>query len=536
MKTIAYFLAISVLITKLYAQDATPGTSPWTPLDTTPLERVSIVVPTEYASVGLHPTNHAVNVPSGWTASVFFAGARLNKPRFLAWGPDSVLFVANMDGSNILALPDVDRNGVADTAIVAATGFSFGHDVRFHRDTMYVSQESGVTKLWRSSGSGLVYDRRRIIINKAQDQPHQIGGNHRTRTLVLDTVNSRLFVSVGSRGNADREMTPGLERAIIETYDFDGTNRRIYASGIRNAVGMTLHPRTGRLWANNNGSDKQGNNIPGEWIDLIRDGGFYGYPFAFHYKQYFDLTREDYPDILPLTANDSALVAGTQPPAALVTAHSAPMAIQFSHSGMPAEFRNGAFVVLRGSWNRVPATGSKLVYLAFDDDTDTVANSVRDVLTGFLPDSNNTASRWARPVGLALGADGSIYVTSDDLKEFVLKLTPPRTTSVDAGRSNNDGERPVGEGAEGGVNITPNPVDESCVVRWTGSGARTITVRDLTGRTWVMAEGYDHAATLDTRNLPSGIYSMSITSGGTTSGSVTSGMASTVYRLIRVLH
>lgn len=511
MKQLVYVLALTLSITSLFAQEATPGTSPWTPVEAAPLVRVAITVPAKFQSLALNPAVHGVNIPAQWTASIFFAGAALNKPRFLAWGPDSVLFVANMSGGNILALPDTDRDGVADMSVVAATGFSFGHDVRFHRDTMYVSQEAGVVKLWRSSGTGYVFDQRRTIINKASTQPHHMGGNHQTRTLVIDSLNSRLFVSVGSRGNADREMSPGLERALIESYDFDGSNWRIYATGIRNAVGMTLHPRTGRLWANNNGSDKQGNNIPGEWIDLVRDGGFYGYPFAHPYRQYFDLTKEDYPDILPLTAIDSALVESMRPPAGLVVAHSAPMAMQFSHEGMPEEFRNGAFVVLRGSWNRSPASGSKLVYLSFDDDADTIANSVRDVLTGFLPDSNNPATRWARPVGLALSADGSIYLTSDDLNQFILKLTPPIVTDVE-------------RGAERGFEMTPNPANESFTIQLPDNEMCTVTVSDLTGRAWYTGEYFAHAD-FDVRRVPTGLYSISVKSAKTQS-----------YRLLRVVH
>ncbi len=511
MKHVVCLLALTFSLTTIVAQVAIPGTSPWTPVEQAPLLRVAITVPPKYQAIALNPAIHRVNIPPQWTVSVFAAGARLNKPRFLAWGPDSVLFVANMDGSNILAIPDADRDGVADIAIVAAAGFSFGHDVRFHRDTMYVSQESGVVKLWRSTGAGYVFDQRRTIINKASEQPHHLGGNHRTRTLVIDTVNSRLYVSVGSRGNADREMTPGRERALIEVYDFDGSNRRIYATGIRNAVGMTLHPRTGRLWANNNGSDGQGNNIPGEWIDLVRDGGYYGYPFAFPYRQYFDLTKGDYTDLQPLTANDSTLVETMQPPAGLVTAHSAPMAMEFAHQGMPEGFRNGAFVVLRGSWNRAPATGSKLVFLAFDDDADTIANSVRDVLTGFLPDSNNTGTRWARPVGLALDANGSIYLTSDDLKEFVLKLTPPRTTSVD-------------EGAQRGIEVTPNPANEMFAITWPEADMCKVTIRDFTGRTWLTGEYFGHAS-IDARSLPTGLYSISVKNANKLS-----------YRLQRVVH
>lgn len=489
-------LSLSITASIAVAQEAVPGTSPWTPVMQTSLKRSSIVVPAKYQSIDLNPTLHAVNIPEGWTASIFFAGTALGKPRFLAWGPDSVLYVANMSKGNVLAFPDVNRDGIADSVYVAASGFAGGHDVRFYRDTMFVSQTTGVIKLWRSSGSGYIYDQRRTIINKST-MPYQLDGNHTTRTLVIDSVHSRLLINVGSKGNADREMSPGRERAIIEAFDMDGSNRRIYATGIRNSVGMTLHPRTHRLWANNNGSDKQGNDVPGEWIDLIREGGFYGYPFAYPFRQYFDVTKEDYTDLAPITANDSVLVNTLmQPPAGLITAHSAPMAMEFTHPGVPEEFRNGAFVVLRGSWNRQPVTGAKLVFLSFDNDEDTVANSVQDVLTGFLPDSNNSDSRWARPVGLALAADGSIYLTSDDLYQFVMKLTPPTITHV-------------AEVVFGDLIVSPNPATETCSVTWEGSDERSIVVRDITGRVhfekWAQRQ-----CIIDTHSIPTGLYFVTV--------------------------
>lgn len=412
--------ALSCMV--LSAQD--PGSIPWTPKTSVPMERISIAVPSRFSSLGLDPVANGVSVPEGWKVSVF-AATGLNKARFMAWGPDSTLFVANMNGNNVLALPDRDKDGVADTVIIAARGFSYGHDVRFVRDTMYVAQEASLVRLWRSDPQSLIYDQRLTIIDKAA-QGNQMGGNHRTRTVVLDTIRGKIYFSVGSRGNADREA----ERALIEEYDYSGTGRRIFALGARNSVGMTLHPRTGKLWANNNGSDLQGNNIPPEWIDIVRDGGFYGYPYAYHYQRFFSFGG-DYADLLPITSVDSARVRSMSPPAALVDAHCAPMALEFTPSSFGNGYDNGLFMVMRGSWNRTPPSGAKVVFLRFDSDLDTIANSVEDFCTGFIRDTNNQATRWARPVGLALAADGSVYLSLDEGKQCILKFTPPaKPTSV----------------------------------------------------------------------------------------------------------
>lgn len=483
--------ALMLCSTMTRAQDV-----PWTPQSPGDLKRVPITVPESFKALNIVPGVHDVFIPEGWTAKIFFAGSALGKPRFMAFGPDSVLFVANMNKNNILALPDANKDGVADEVIVAATVSAYCHDVRFYRDTMFVCQESGVTKFWRSSGSGYVFDQRQVVIDKSS-QPNQVGGNHRTRTLVLDTNDKKIYVSVGSRGNADRES----DRAVIEVYNWDGSGRRVMASGVRNAVGMALHPRTGALWANNNGSDLQGNNIPPEWVDIVRDGGFYGYPYAYHTQNFFDMNQSSYADLKPITATDSANVARMVPPAGLVTAHSAPMALVFAHSTMPEGYRKGAFMALRGSWNRMPLSGSKIVYLDVDDDADTIVNAAVDFCRGFLIDSNDQGSRWARPVGLALGADGKVYVSSDDLKQFILVLTPPTTTNV------SDDQDDLG------AMIDIEMSNGALTVRLqNGLTDATVSLLDLEGRL-VLSTTATASTQIDTASLASGVYLVVVRSG-----------------------
>lgn len=485
--TLRIYLTVTFVIalagTNLYAQS--PGTIPWTPKVTVEMERVGIQVPPRFASLAIDPVLNALTVPKGWSVSVF-AATGMNKGRFMAWGPDSVLFLANMNGNNVLAFPDRNRDGVADTAIIAARGFSGGHDVRFVRDTMYVAQEGSLVRLWRSDPTTLIYDRRVTVIDKSV-QPNQLGGNHRTRTVVVDTIRRKIYLSVGSRGNADREA----DRALIEEYDCDGAGRRVFAAGARNSVGMTLHPRTGQLWANNNGSDNQGNNVPPEWVDIVRDGGFYGYPYAYHHQRYFSFGG-DYSDLLPITAADSAKVRSMVPPAALVDAHCAPMALEFTPSGFGNGYDNGMFMVMRGSWNRTPPSGAKVVFLRFDSDLDTIANSVEEFCAGFIRDTNNQTTRWARPVGLALSADGCVYVSIDEGKQCILKFTPPKapsSTKEDAGDSSlrarwfND-------------RLTVDNVDPSS----------SVDVVDISGRAIYQAVHTGGYLIVDTTAWPQGMY------------------------------
>ena len=402
------------------------GTTWLTPVQNLTLKNTRVDVPTQFrSSVG---ENLTVNIPDGWTARIFYAGRLLNKPRFMAWSPDSVLHIADVNAGNIIALPDRNHDGIADTAIIAANGI-FAHDIRFAYGALYAAEERRVVRLTDNNRDGIFETRSNLIDNIAEGAM-QPGGGHRTRTIVVDSRRNKLYLSIGSLCNVCREDF----RAIIEEWDLaaDGTrasNRRIFANGIRNAVGMALHPRTGKLWATNNGSDWQGNDIPPEWVDIVRDGGFYGYPFAHSYQAYFDFNAgsADYRSLLPITSADSTRVRTMKPPAALMTAHSALMAIDFPSQtpAFPAELRRGAFVSMRGSWNRQPLTGYKVVYLDFDNDADTTANNVSDVVTGFLTDAN-LGLRWARPVGLATDARGNLYVGSDDITRFVMIVSPPK--------------------------------------------------------------------------------------------------------------
>lgn len=482
----------------LHCQVVESGSIPWTQTDNSGLERVEIRVPPRFSALGLNPAVNYLYIPIGWSAQIFFSGSELNKARFITWGPDSVLFVANMNRNNVLALVDADNDGIADTAIVAASGFSYGHDVRFYRDTMFVIQESGVVKLWRSNQNSYVYDQRVTLVNKGA-QANQTGGNHRTRTLVLDTNEFKLYINVGSRGNADREQ----DRAVIEQYKWDGTGKRVYSMGVRNAVGMTLHPRTGKVWANNNGSDQQGNNVPPEWFDIVRENGFYGYPFAYHYKKWFDFAVPDYKDLLPITSADTTLFNTMVPPSALLASHSAPMAVVFASPSNPTTYKNGAFMALRGSWNRTTVSGNKVVFVEYDNDMDTIANVVKDFCVGFIPDTTRSDSRWARPVGIAVAGDGSVYITSDDLKQFVLKVTPPIISSV--GSVTNDDI----------LTCSPNPTSTDFTCHWKGAFQTQQLVTFTAAGSVVHSETVPSGTnSVSIQSLPSGVYTLRLIADG----------------------
>jgi glucose/arabinose dehydrogenase len=459
------------------------------------LSAAPIEIPPKYQAA--FPTARGLQMPSGFKAKVFYAGNLLSKPRFMAWSPDSILHIANKSNGNIVAMPDRNRDGVADTAFVAAGNLVGAHSLQFFRNALYVALQRQVIKLTDVDGNG-IYETRTVFIDNIAGGAQQPGGGHDTRTIVFDEIAGKMYLSIGSLCNVCRET----DRGIIEEYDLNGQNRRIYATGIRNAVGMTLHPVTNRLWANTNGSDNQGNDIPPEWIDLVRDGGYYGYPFVHSFQRWFNFNQgADYRALLPITAADSALVRRQMAPAALVQAHSAQMALQFSNTSFPSAYRNGLWTVYRGSWNRSPPTGYKLVFLGFENAQDTTADYVTDVVTGIL---NASGTAWARPVGLALDKRGGLYLGSDDLTQCVLSIQTSAQTAVVETPKLLD------------FQLSPNPVTREMTLdfaEFTDNSPVQVEVFNVLGKLVFSAEMRSARQVFNLPNLSSGVYTCRLSLG-----------------------
>jgi glucose/arabinose dehydrogenase len=467
---------------------------------------VTVTVPVKFS--GSFTAGRTLLVPSNYTASIYYAGS-LNKPRFMAFSPSGVLHVSDMSAGKVFALPDVNKDGVADTIIEAATGFTTNHDVKFYKGAMYVTQTTSIMKCTDTDGDGIYETKTVFISNLGSNQT----GGHVTRTLVFDSVNQKAYVSVGSSCNVCRETT----RAIIEQYNEDGTGRRVFSTGVRNAVGMALHPTTKRLWANNNGSDLQGNEIPPEWIDLVRDNGFYGHPFAYGSGVWFDFNANaQYQALLPITAADSANVARIVQPAALIRAHSAPMAIEFLNSNFGTSLQYGFLTALRGSWNTTAPNnfrGFKVIYGHLSSAQDTTVDYVADFCSGFLTDTVNRVF-WGRPVGIATDKDGKVYISSDEGNKFILVLTPNKATGIN---------NPANPGSFA-ASIYPNPVKNKFTLplTLTQSTRVTATLYDIAGKqVRVFIDKTLPAGTsnqqLDANGLASGNYTLKVVAGSSSS-------------------
>jgi glucose/arabinose dehydrogenase len=258
-----------------------------------------------------------LNVPQGFSVSLFAAG--LNNPRFMAFDQNDVLHVANMGADQIIALPDLNQDGVADRNIMSASGFKEAHSLAFYQGEMYVADTDEIVKL-RDADGDLIYEERQVLVDLTSPGPCCSNGWHTTRTIVIDEVDEKIYVGIGSPCDlcrssaptqADRSdpLPPNPEWGAILEFNIDGTGRRIFATGVRNVIGMTMHPISKELWANNNGHNLEGRTSPPEWIDIIRDGDFLGHPFVNSYQMWNDFSIPNYQKLLPITREDSLLVA-----------------------------------------------------------------------------------------------------------------------------------------------------------------------------------------------------------------------------------
>lgn len=427
-KKYLFIITITLLIFPflLFAQEDSypPGTVRMTPKVDLHLEPFSLIVPEKFKDQV--PEDLTLNLPPGFTVKVF-AVTGLRGPRMMAFNSDGVLHVANMKAgaaseftpheddftSQIVALPDKDNDGVADTVIIAADSLRWANSLAFYKGDMYVADTHQIIKFTDSDGD-LVYEKREIFA----DNIPTASTPHLTRTIAIDTSKDIFYLSVGSHCDVCRETDP--ERAAVLLFNADGTGRRVFATGLRNAIGLDIHPVSGELWGTNNGHTEAVDSLPPEWIGIVRDGGFYGWPFAYGYQVYINFEIRGHPQVLPITHEDSMLVKTMERPTVQVDAHSAPMGIHFYPSGnFPSQYINAAFVAYRSGFLG-PDPGHKVVALFVNPDGSNA--KVGDFMTGFWPNPPDQSNIWGKPVGVTSDSIGNLYVSSDWINNLILRV------------------------------------------------------------------------------------------------------------------
>lgn len=343
-------------------------------------------------------------VPAGFRVSVL--AKDLGTARMLAVGDDGTVYVTRRDSGDVLALRDDGTgNPVAPRTVV--TDLPRAHGIAVHNGRMYLAtiREVYVADIGADGTVGTP----RAIVTGLPD-----GGQHPNRTVGVGP-DGMLYVSVGSTCNQCIETND--EHATILQMTLDGSRRGAFARGLRNTVGFAWHPETRVLWGVDHGMDYKGNEIPPEELNEIQNGLHYGWPFCYDKR----LVDESYA-LDPPGSTKEEFCPRTVAPTLTFDAHAAPMQIAFYHgSSFPPEYRGDAFVALRGSWNRNPPVGYKVVRVEFRDG---VPTRVSDFLTGFI--ASNGSQHFGRVAGLAIARDGALLV-SDDANGVIYRVTSTTT-------------------------------------------------------------------------------------------------------------
>jgi glucose/arabinose dehydrogenase len=354
-------------------------------------------------------------VPNGFEVNLF--ASNLAGPRLIRVAPNGDVFAAESSAGRIRVLR-AGGSGEAQ-ATVFASGLNGPFGIAFYPpgpdpQWVYVGNTDSVVRFPYRSGDVTARGPAETIV------PQLPVGGHRTRDVQFSPEGKTMYVSVGSGSNVAEGMakldgaglqawqsehplgaTWGAEadRADVLAFDPDGNNRRIFATGIRNCVGMAVDASSGTLWCSTNERDGLGDNVPPDYITRVRQGAFYGWPWYYIGANEDPRHRGERPDL-----KDKITV-----PDVLLQAHSASLAMTlYNATQFPADYRGNIFAAEHGSWNRAKRTGYKLIRVIVKDGVPT--GEYEDFATGFVIDD---AEVWGRPVGVAVDKDGALLISED---------------------------------------------------------------------------------------------------------------------------
>jgi glucose/arabinose dehydrogenase len=306
----------------------------------------------------------------------------------------------------IVLLRDANGDGQAEVRSVFIDKLHSPFGMALVGNDLYVANADAVVRFAYTPGQTQLS----AAPTKVTDLP--AGRNHHwTKGLVASPDGRKLYVSVGSNSNvAEDGMEIEEGRAAIWELDVASGSKRLFASGLRNPVGVAFEPQTRALWTVVNERDELGSDLVPDYLTSVRDGGFYGWPWSYWGARVDERVKPPRPD----------MVARALAPDYALGNHVAPLGLAFSDARMPAPYASGAFVGEHGSWNRRPRSGYKVVFVPFANGRP--AGPPQDFLAGFIsPDGN----AWGRPVGLALDRSGALLV-ADDVGDAVWRVAPLR--------------------------------------------------------------------------------------------------------------
>ena len=368
-------------------------------------------LPEPYATEGVDNGASMVNrpdgawpkAPAGFKVTLYAEG--LNRPRLIRTAPNGDLFVAMSDSNEILVFRGMDHDGKYKQMDKFADGLSQPFGIAFYPSGpnpkwVYIGNTDSVVRFPYQNGDM----KARGPAEKLTDLPgggRLRGGGHWTRDIVFSQDGSKMFVSVGSHSNVDDPDTHPEEfhRADVLEFTPEGKFIKVYAYGIRNCVGETIHPVTGELWCSTNERDMLGDNLVPDYITHIEEDGFYGWPWWYMGPHQDPRLQGTHPE----------LQAKVITPDVLLQPHFASLEMTFYEgSQFPAGYKGDAFAAEHGSWNKAKRAGYEVIRVPMHDNKAT--GEYEDFLTGFTTADGHV---WGRPVGVTVATDGSLFVTDD---------------------------------------------------------------------------------------------------------------------------
>ena len=356
------------------------------------------------ADVVRRPSDAWPQAPAGFKVEQF--ASKLDNPRLLRTAPNGDVFLAESDAGEIKIFRGLTSDGKPEQTQVFASGLNKPFGIAFYPpgpnpEWVYVGNTDSVVRFPYRNGDL----KARGASQKLADLPgggRLRGGGHWTRDIAFSPDGKKMYVSVGSHSNVDDTDNNSVEyhRADILEFNPDGSGERVYASGIRNAVGIAVHPQTGELWASVNERDGLGENLPPDYITHVQDGGFYGWPWYYMGGHVDPRHQDKHPDLRARMLNPDVLL---QP-------HNASLEMTFyDGKQFPTQYQGDIFAAEHGSWNKSARTGYEVVRVPLHQQGH-ASGEYEDFLTGFVTKDGKV---WGRPVGVAVAKDGSLLVSDD---------------------------------------------------------------------------------------------------------------------------
>jgi glucose/arabinose dehydrogenase len=350
----------------------------------------------------------ATTLPKGAKKQVA-AALRLDKSRSLQ--PTSA--------NRITLFRDTNGDGKPDVRSVFLTGLNQPFGMLVLGNSFYVANTDGLLKFPYQPGATKIT----ATGQKIMSLPEGGYNNHWTRNLLASKDNKKIYVTVGSGSNV-QEHGPKNEvrRANILQINPDGTGEKVYASGLRNPIGLAWYPGTQTLWAAVNERDELGDELVPDYITSVKEGAFYGWPYSYYGQNEDPRRKNERPDLV-----EKAVV-----PDVPMGAHVAALGLTFyDKQAFPAKYQNGAFVGEHGSWNRAAYSGYKVAFVPFKDGKP--AGKPEDFLTGFLVGGDSDKA-YGRPVGVVTLSDGALLVT-DDAGNKLWRVSASKSTAATAAKT-----------------------------------------------------------------------------------------------------